>query len=239
MIETLGNTAAPNDQAAALQKKILRMVKNERMGGYVPKWETPQTSKEKIEFKLETAGIPQHEVNAGLAYTGTGEYQTQQEEFGFGDLIDMVNPLHHVPVVGHIYREVTGDEIKPIGQIIGGAVFGGPIGAASGLANTVLKEETGKDMAGNALAMAKTVMNDPVANATKTPEDTLTAATSSQKYDDLPGSLLSFVDLKVSSDDIIIERVKNATYPEIQRTPHAQREEISTVKLSGLYALAQ
>src|SRR5215470_6180450 len=29
--------------------------------------------------------------------------------FGFGDLVDIVNPLQHIPVVATIYRNMTGD----------------------------------------------------------------------------------------------------------------------------------
>lgn len=76
------------------------------------------------------------------------------DEFSFGDVIDMINPLQHLPVVSMIYRKLTGDVIKPMSSIIGGAIFGGPVGAVSGVANAVLKTTTGKDIAENAFAMA-------------------------------------------------------------------------------------
>lgn len=47
----------------------------------------------------------------------------------FRDLLDIVNPLHHVPLLGNVYRRVTGDVIDPAIRIAGGALFGGPIGA--------------------------------------------------------------------------------------------------------------
>jgi hypothetical protein len=65
--------------------------------------------------------------------------------FGFFDLLDMINPLQHIPVVGTIYRAITGDEIRSISRIIGGAVFGGPMGAAGGLMTAVIEDGTGKD----------------------------------------------------------------------------------------------
>lgn len=65
--------------------------------------------------------------------------------FSFGDLIDAINPLHHIPVVGTIYRAITGDKIRPEARIIGGAVFGGPIGMGLAAADTILESETGKD----------------------------------------------------------------------------------------------
>ncbi|MCP5198746.1 MAG: hypothetical protein H6977_01950 [Gammaproteobacteria bacterium] len=57
--------------------------------------------------------------------------------FTFGDLVDLVNPLQHIPVLGSYYRKWTGDTIAPALRIAGGALFGGPIGAgfaAAGLA---------------------------------------------------------------------------------------------------------
>lgn len=71
--------------------------------------------------------------------------QNQKKEFGFFDLLDMVNPLQHLPLIGTIYREITGDQIRPISRIIGGAVFGGPVGAASGLLTAVIADGTGQE----------------------------------------------------------------------------------------------
>jgi len=50
--------------------------------------------------------------------------------FGFRDVLDLVNPLQHIPVVGNVYRKLTGDEIAPGMRVAGGALFGGPVGAA-------------------------------------------------------------------------------------------------------------
>ena len=77
-----------------------------------------------------------------------------QSSFGFFDLLDMINPLQHIPVVSTIYRAVTGDTIKPISNIVGGAVFGGPVGGAMGLVNAVAQHETGEDLLGNVKSFA-------------------------------------------------------------------------------------
>ena len=34
-----------------------------------------------------------------------------EDGFGFADLIDIINPLHHIPVVNVIYRNLSGDAI--------------------------------------------------------------------------------------------------------------------------------
>lgn len=66
--------------------------------------------------------------------------------FSFWDLVDMINPLQHIPIIGTLYREITGDEIKAPARVMGGAVFGGVIGAASGVVNAIMAQETGRDM---------------------------------------------------------------------------------------------
>ncbi len=199
MIEKTTATAAITNQNTPAPRKVLTMVKNERMGGYVPKWAAPETAHEQIEQTLNLAahGIDPSTQNfeSALAYSaGTSGHHSAQEEFTFGDLIDMANPLHHIPIVGSLYRGLTGDKIKPISQIIGGAVFGGAVGAASGLVNAVAKEETGKDLTENAMAF---VMNGEKPHRDKPlntpPEQRLENATHiAERKEDLPASLLSF-----------------------------------------------
>lgn len=71
----------------------------------------------------------------------------------FGDLLDTINPLQHIPGVSTVYRALTGDTISPASRIAGGGLFGGPIGFLSGLFNTVVEGATGRDVGGHMLAM--------------------------------------------------------------------------------------
>ena len=71
---------------------------------------------------------------------GQDKGQDKGKGFGFLDLIDVVNPLHHIPVVGHIYRKLSGDSINPAMRIGGGALFGGPLGAAFAAGGLVLEQ---------------------------------------------------------------------------------------------------
>lgn len=75
-----------------------------------------------------------------------------EHEGGFADLIDIINPLQHIPIVGNIYRAITGDTINPVGRILGGGLFGGPIGFLSGIGSTLVAEGTGKDVGEHLLA---------------------------------------------------------------------------------------
>ncbi len=57
----------------------------------------------------------------------------------FGDLIDIINPLQHIPVLGTIYRKISGDAIDPAARVAGGALFGGPLGAAMAVVGAVFE----------------------------------------------------------------------------------------------------
>lgn len=70
----------------------------------------------------------------------------------FGDLIDIINPLQHIPIISTIYRELTGDEISPGARLAGSAIFGGPIGVAVAAVNLVIESETGSDIGEHIMA---------------------------------------------------------------------------------------
>lgn len=75
-----------------------------------------------------------------------------EPEFGFADLLDIINPLQHLPIVSTVYRALTGDEIKAPARILGGALFGGPFGFIASMVNTVAEEVSGRDLGETALA---------------------------------------------------------------------------------------
>lgn len=97
---------------------------------------------------------PTFEVGA-IARIGSGgaEGADGEEEGFFETLLDVINPLQHIPLVSTLYREITGDEISPKAQILGGGLFGGPIGLASASANAIFEQASGDDLMGHALAM--------------------------------------------------------------------------------------
>ncbi|MGI4977932.1 MAG: hypothetical protein ACRYG6_13410 [Janthinobacterium lividum] len=67
----------------------------------------------------------------------------------FHVLLSEMNPLQYVPVVGTIYRAVTGDTIPEAARIAGGLVVsgltGGPVGIAMNVGATLLERLTGID----------------------------------------------------------------------------------------------
>lgn len=78
---------------------------------------------------------------------------TDGKSRGFGDLLQALNPLQNLPIVGTIYRELTGQTIEPSARVLGGLIYGGPIGIASALVNAIVEDSSGKDIGGHMLAM--------------------------------------------------------------------------------------
>lgn len=75
-----------------------------------------------------------------------GEPPAPRESLGFADLVDMINPLHHLPIIGTLYREASGDEIGPLARIIGGTLFGGLIGLVFSIFDVAVEKNTGQDI---------------------------------------------------------------------------------------------
>jgi len=91
-----------------------------------------------------------------------GEFQAFGDDgLSFFDFLDVINPLQHLPLIGPVYREFTGDELGPLPRVAGGALFFGPIGLVSSAIDVVSEQITGKDVAGNIM----TVMKDEDAEA--------------------------------------------------------------------------
>lgn len=77
---------------------------------------------------------------------------TDSGESFFDDLLDVVNPLQHLPVVSTIYRAVTGDKIGDIEKVAGDALYGGTFGLVSSLADVAFEKITGKDFGDTIMA---------------------------------------------------------------------------------------
>lgn len=73
----------------------------------------------------------------------------------FHDLLSIVNPLQHIPIVSTLYRAVTGDTIQPLERIAGDTLYGGFWGFVSSVANVAFQEVTGKDLGDTVLAFVE------------------------------------------------------------------------------------
>ncbi|PCI55433.1 MAG: hypothetical protein COB36_07365 [Alphaproteobacteria bacterium] len=181
------NTATP----AQTHERVVYRVRNERTAGFMPSWDAPKESQ--VQGARQALSSYTAQVDMPALPQITPAASVDNDGFSFWDLLDMVNPLQHIPVVNLAYRAITGDEIKPVSQIIGGGVFGGPVGLASGLVNVVIKEETGRDVMGNVVALVG--LDDDL------PEKIDAYAIDAQyaAYEDLPAALLAFAQIPINS----------------------------------------
>ncbi len=63
----------------------------------------------------------------------------------FDAVVDSINPLQHLPVVGPVYRAVSNDAISPVARMAGGWLFGGPAGLGISAASAFVEMVTGQD----------------------------------------------------------------------------------------------
>jgi hypothetical protein len=157
-------------------RSVLKMIQGDRTAGSMPVWQRQEEnftpSGETLKLRLN-ASPPSKTENESTSYS-------------FFDLLDIVNPLQHIPLVSTLYQKITGDEIKPPARIIGGGIFGGFAGAASGIVNAIVERETGHDVAGNA---ARLVLRGDLPEIKK------------RGSNDLPGSVIAMADLGARSLD--------------------------------------
>lgn len=107
----------------------------------------------------------QHVNNTPLVNTASSNATASETEsfwgkdgFTFGDVVDMFNPLQHLPFVAKYYREQTDDGAcegsRLIGGVLFGALFGGAAGVISSIANSAVRHETQQDMSEHVLQIA-------------------------------------------------------------------------------------
>lgn len=79
-----------------------------------------------------------------------GSAVAEGHDVSFGDVLSALNPLQYLPVVGTIYRALTGDTLpepmRAAGSMIAGGLMGGPIGVAVSAAGSLLQHVTGIDL---------------------------------------------------------------------------------------------
>jgi hypothetical protein len=87
-----------------------------------------------------------HGVNPIAQGPAPAAAKAQSEGFSFGDFLDIINPLQHIPVISTLYRHLTGDEIGVPEKIAGDGLYGGVIGLACSLGDALFQEITGKNV---------------------------------------------------------------------------------------------
>ena len=96
---------------------------------------------------------------ASSAIAPAGAASSDDEGFSFDDFVDMVNPLQHIPVVGTLYRAITGDKMNTVPKILGDTLYGGVTGFVSSVADTIFEKVTGKSVGDTVLAFVEDVFS--------------------------------------------------------------------------------
>ena len=109
---------------------------SDRMAGTIPHWKN-NSPKNDVSIASQTLNFAQD---------ATFQPSTKAPSASFDEFLDVVNPLHHLPVVGSMYRHVTGDEISAVARFAGGTLYGGALGGLSSLAQSAIEEHAGKDV---------------------------------------------------------------------------------------------
>ena len=110
----------------------------------------------------------------GVPSAATGTASAQPHEGFFHHLWNVVNPLQHVPVIGTIYRALTGEHLDAVEKIAGDTLYGGLWGAIASVADVAFEGLTGKSFEDTALALFKSDDRVKVAS-TKVVAPTITA----------------------------------------------------------------
>ncbi len=101
---------------------------------------------------MSTVGITSVPAAAAPPTALVPNQQQGGSGLSFGDILDAVNPLQHIPIVSGLYRAATGSHISEASQVAGDTIYGAflPGGAIMGLASSVadvaVKEVTGSDI---------------------------------------------------------------------------------------------
>ena len=103
---------------------------------------------------VSSPGSARAESVTAMATKAT-ETGVKEEEGFFDHLLDVVNPLQHLPIIGTIYRAITGDKMCKFEKIAGDTLYGGMWGAIASIADVAFQGITGKSFEDTALALFK------------------------------------------------------------------------------------
>jgi hypothetical protein len=103
-----------------------------------------------------TADVPKADIEAAKQANATATASTDSDSgrhVSFDDLLDVINPLQHFPVVSTIYRALTHDQIDTPEKIVGDTLYGGVVGLASSVADVAFEKITGHNFGDTVLAL--------------------------------------------------------------------------------------
>lgn len=127
-----------------------------------------RTQQNQIQAKAQSQLQKQADTKTTELTTGSiDSSKPAADDFGFEDMLDMINPLHHIPIVSTLYQDLTGDTISAPAKIVGGGLFGGVTGLAGSLVDAVIEEVSGLDIGHHVLALFTGEADDAIDTETK------------------------------------------------------------------------
>ena len=139
-------TAKTAAAAAQPQSAVTAPLRDERPAAPTPEPPRAQSTEQRLSAEQR---LRRNRPEEGPPQIGTGG---PAAELSFGDFLDLINPLQHIPIVSTIYRAITGDQIGGPAKILGGMLFGGPIGFVAAIFDTIVNQATGRDLGETVLA---------------------------------------------------------------------------------------
>ncbi|HVW74139.1 MAG TPA: hypothetical protein VHC39_10910 [Rhizomicrobium sp.] len=133
--------------------------------------------------------------------TATVDQGGNQDEGFFHHLLDVVNPLQHLPVIGTIYRAITGEHIGAVEKIAGDTLYGGLWGAVSSVADVAFEGVTGKSVEDTVLGWLKGDSNTGVAKISA-PNIQVAQSLPSSNTPVLPSSSMSVASGQTDGPDV-------------------------------------
>ena len=88
---------------------------------------------------LKMLGLPQTQAQVAAASAAPAA-PGKESGFSFHDFLSVINPLQHLPIVGTIYRNITGDKMGDLEKVAGDTLYGGPLGLVSSLADVAFEK---------------------------------------------------------------------------------------------------
>ncbi|GHB18673.1 hypothetical protein GCM10007094_03060 [Pseudovibrio japonicus] len=157
------------------------------------------------------------------------------EPFSLGELLDIVNPLQHIPGVNTLYRAITGDEASVRSRVAGSSLYGmvgGPLGmaglVAGNLAEMKISGVLDAEKAQTESSTAVNIIERKISPAPHLPEPAADMASSLQRgipilpvqSGDIPplfGNVASHQGISMGQEDMFLEALSS----------HSERNEVT------------
>lgn len=110
---------------------------------------------QKMMGRIQVAA-PQPTARVEAATTDIAKVESgEKKESFFQHILDVINPLQHLPIIGTIYRAATGERLDAVEKIAGDALYGGLWGAVTAVADVAFEAITGKSVEDTVMAWFK------------------------------------------------------------------------------------